>query len=530
MRSAKPNVRTRDMLDVPPEERIGRAPRALEHPRATGEPEVRYHLARLRGFRLLLAFALGTGCARAPEQKPPPEAVPIVALVSIGGFTPSALVGRDGEKPLLPTVARFAGVGVRAFEVQRVVPAMAYPAHATLVTGVAPAKHGIVADRRIGEHGTGDVWYSAASGLKVRAIWEVASEAQQLVASLDWPTTQGASLSLLLPDVPGTLPGVSWLDRLREAATPTAMLALAEKQGAANPAAARPGAARDAALVGVACELVSAPKRPQLILLRLSQTSQALAEFGPDTPQAAAAFAGADHEIERWLHCLHDAGEIEISSIFVVGDFGTSAVHTAIAPNVALATAKLVTMQGDEIASWEAISRSNGGSAFVYAKSERAALRAREVLIREAGDSAVFRVLTADEMLHAGADPEAWFGLEAEPGYTFEDAATGELLRAAAARGVGGYVSAGPALDPGFVAWGRGIRQGIRIPVMRQTDVAPSLARLLGLSLEKAEGRALVGLFQVRPPPPKPAPPPPGTPIPKPDTSRPGAPTPRPMR
>src|SRR5262249_8780869 len=213
------------------------------------------------------------------------------------------------------------------------------------------------------EDGTSDGWYSAASGLKVPAVWEVATNAQQVVASLDWPTTQGASLSLLLPDVPGTLPGVSWLDRLREAATPSAMLALAEKHGAANPAAAQPGPARDTALVGVACDLVSAPKRPQLILLRLSQTSQALVEFGPDTPQAAAAFAGADRELERWLHCLRDAGELEISTIFVVGDFGTSAVHTAIAPNVALATARLIAMQGDAIDSWEAIARSNGGSA-----------------------------------------------------------------------------------------------------------------------------------------------------------------------
>jgi hypothetical protein len=197
-------------------------------------------------------------------------------------------------------------------------------------------------------------------------------------------------------------------------------------------------------------------------------------------------------------------------------------------------------MQGNAIASWEAIARSNGGSAFVYAKNERAALRAREVLGRESGEAAGFRLLTADEMLKFGADPEAWFGLEAEPGYTFEDAATGELLRAAAARGVGGYVSAGPALDPGFVAWGRGIRRGIRIPVMRQTDVAPSLARLLGLSLDKAEGRALVGLFEIpkpapataptkpAPPPSKPAPMPPATP--RPDAGRPGAPTPRPLR
>jgi len=453
---------------------------------------------------LLVGIALA--CAGAPDEEPPaPEAVPMVALVSIGGFAPQAIATGDGAKALLPTVARFAAHGARAFEVTPVVPAATYPAHATLVTGVSPAQHGIAADRRIGEHGVSDAWYSAVSALRVPALWHVAGDAQLLVASLDWPTTQGAPISLLLPDVPGTQAGQTWLDRLRGAATPTAMLALAEKHGAAAPEAAQPGAARDAALVDVACELVAAPRRPRLVLLRLSQAAQALEAYGPGSDEADRAFAGVDRELERWLHCLRDAGQIEITSVFVVGDFATSAVHTAIAPNVALAAARLLVAQGGAIASWEAITRSNGGSAFVYARDERPALRAREVLVREAGAAGVFRLLSADEMLKAGGDPEAWFGLEASPGYLFDDAASGELLRAAAARGAGGYVSQGPAQSPGFAAWGRGIRRGIRIPVMRQTDVAPTLARLLGLSLGETEGHALVGLFEVAKPLPQPS-------------------------
>ena len=47
----------------------------------------------------------------------------------------------------------------------------------------------------------------------------------------------------------------------------------------------------------------------------------------------------------------------------------------------------------------------------------------------------------------------------------------------------------------GFVAWGRGIRGGLRVPFMRQADVAPTLAQLLNLRLEGADGRPLVGLL-----------------------------------
>jgi len=52
-------------------------------------------------------------------------------------------------------------------------------------------------------------------------------------------------------------------------------------------------------------------------------------------------------------------------------------------------------------------------------------------------------------------------------------------------------------MDAGFVAWGPGIARGLRIPVMELTDVAPTLAPLLGLSLDGVEGRVLVGVLRL---------------------------------
>jgi hypothetical protein len=98
-------------------------------------------------------------------------------------------------------------------------------------------------------------------------------------------------------------------------------------------------------------------------------------------------------------------------------------------------------------------------------------------------------------MLRTDADAEAWFGLEAEPGYRFIDPARARLVGPSAVRGAGGYLSERPELDPVFAAWGCGIRAGIEIPAMRQTDVAPTLARLLGVALDGASGHALVGVL-----------------------------------
>jgi hypothetical protein len=48
-------------------------------------------------------------------------------------------------------------------------------------------------------------------------------------------------------------------------------------------------------------------------------------------------------------------------------------------------------------------------------------------------------------------------------------------------------------MNAGFVAWGRGLRSGIRVPRMRQADVAPTVASLLGLELGDTDGRVLIG-------------------------------------
>jgi hypothetical protein len=456
---------------------------------------------RPRGRRAVLAAALYAAaclaCAsRSAEPSKPTE--PLVALVSIGGFTPHALEPAGNGEPLLPTAAAFAAQGARADRMQAVVPAAVYPAHATLVTGSTPAKHGILSDHSLTETGVTRSRATAANALRTEPLWQAANEAGMRVASLDWPTTRGAAISQLIPDVYPRA-GTSWVDALRNAA-PSTMVALAEQHGAADPGTVRPGAARDAVLVDVACELARAAKKPRLLLLRLSQTTAALAQFGPVSPEAARAFAGADRELRRWLECLRDADQLETASVMLVGDLGYSSVHTAIVPNAALSDAGLIAKAGNAVESWDAIARSNGGSAFVYARGERPALRARDVLLREAQASGAFRVLSADEMLRAGGDPEAWFGLEAEPGYLFADESAGALLQPAAVRGAGGYVVASPAQGPGFAAWGRGIRRGIRIPVMRQTDVAPTLARLLGVALDGAEGHALVGVLEAQAP------------------------------
>ena len=58
--------------------------------------------------------------------------------------------------------------------------------------------------------------------------------------------------------------------------------------------------------------------------------------------------------------------------------------------------------------------------------------------------------------------------------------------------GTHGYPASDSELDGFLVAAGRGIRAGAHLPRIRNLDVAPTLAALLGVPLPDVEGRVLV--------------------------------------
>jgi len=453
----------------------------------------------------LVLFLAACAGSEAPPPVSPSPGVPSVAfpervvLISVAGMTPAAYRGDGMRSLVMPTVAALGRSGAAADAVTPVTPSARYPAHATLVTGQRPAAHGIVADRLIGERGVRRARYWHASQLQAPTLWGIAGRDKLSVAALGWPTTVGASIPLLIPDLAPVSRGETWIDVIAGASTP-ALFSLISEKDRADPALADEGAARDALLSGLACRLLTSPQPPALTLLLLAQAAPAQAGYGPESEVESAALAKADAQIRRIVDCLSASGRSGDTALVIVGDRGVLPVHTLVAPNAILVESGLVVPSKrarDSIASWTALSRSNGGSAFIYAKSDGAAVKARRAFMAAAARTRAFRVVSAEQMLALGADSEAWFGLEAEPGFSFGNQIVPPLLQAGARRGVGGYLSGQPGSEAGFVAWGRGIRQGVRVPHMRQTDVAPTIARLLGLDLGDVAGRPLIGILSL---------------------------------
>jgi hypothetical protein len=446
----------------------------------------------------------GTQDLRLPSAAETPSSPRRLVLISVSGLMPQAYGSSPVEPGIeprhdapMPTLAQLAREGVSAEAMRAVTPAARYPAHASLVTGLRPDRHGIVADRLLGDHGVRGTPYWHASRLQGSPLWQVAQQVGLRVAALGWPSMVGAAVDLLLPDLVPTRSGQSWEDVLAGATTPW----LLERARALDPETLRserpPARARDALFVEIACEIAASETPPALWLLQLDEPGAVALVAGPGSEAAQVAWARADARLRRLLTCFGESGMLAETAFVVVGDRRLLPVHTMVQANQVLLRAGLVTpalAPNVGIASWRAIVRSNGATAFVYASGAETALRARDALLAEAERTGAFRVMSAAELQELRADPQAWFGLEAAPGYLVSDAVGGPFLRAAPVRAAGGSLPDTPGSELGFVAWGAGLRQGVVVPRMEQIDVAPTLAALLGLALEGAEGRPLIGI------------------------------------
>ena len=445
--------------------------------------------------------------AERPDASAPQSARPAqVLFVSIAGLEPGAYTPAPGREPLMPNLAHLAETGVRADAVTAVAPPTHFSTHATLVTGRRPDAHGIVSNQLLDATGVQAMPFWEASRLRGDSLWSATTAAKKGVAALAWPSTLGADIDWLLPDVAPLRADQQWIPLLQQTTTPWLLQRILEDVPDPQPVGWPTAAERDALLMDLACDIARSGTPPALWLLRLSQPAGPLRVAGPNSDAARSALAAADKNVERLLDCLSGAGLLRSSAVVVVGDQVWEPVHSLIQPNIALRRASLIGRDPrveTGIGAWQAIVRSNGGSAFVYAKDEGAALRAREVLRPEAARTRAFRIVSASEMAALRADPEAWFGLEAAPGYVFGDSATGSfVVQPTIFRGASGYLLSNSERAVGFVAWGRGLRRGVTVPVMPAIDIAPTLAALLDVSLD-SEGRPLYGILSFDPRNPK---------------------------
>lgn len=446
----------------------------------------------LRTVLLLLlacSLPLGAQAGRPAPTSAAQRAARGVVLISIDGLKPEYVLQADAHRLRIPHLRAMLARGAYARGVVGVVPTVTYPSHTTLVTGVAPARHGIYANNTFDPLGRNQGgWYWYASDIRVPTLWDAVMASKRTVGNVHWPVTVGARITWNLPQY--------WRsgeadDRKLVAALSSAGLYDSLEREVGTPYAD----GKDESIEGdelrarFAVRMIEG-KRPAFMLAYFTALDHEQHVHGPFSPAALATLERIDVVIGSLVNAARRTYGEDGAVIAVVSDHGFFPTSRALNLVHAFRKARLVTSSDDAPnapTAWRATPWSGGGSAAVVLADSVPALRdSVGRLLRElAADSAtgIERVIDRAELDRRGGFPGAAFLVNMREGFTLGGDARGPLVRDVSPGGAHGYLPDAPAMRASLFLVGPTIPPGRDLGVVDQRAIAPTLARLLGVTL-----------------------------------------------
>jgi predicted AlkP superfamily pyrophosphatase or phosphodiesterase len=437
------------------------------------------HLKVLTVVAAVVLARLAAPAAQRPE--------PRVIMISVDGLMPStytsaALAGR------VPQIARLAGSGVWADGMIGVVPTVTYPSHTTLITGVEPARHGIVDNRILDpENRSNGAWYWYARDIKAPTLLAAARARGLRTAAIGWPVMVGMDLDVNVPEFFRSRHPEA-LSMLRAISTPRTFIDEVES-ARKKPFDWLPTDGDRAEWTAHAIRT----RDPHLTLVHLIDLDTAQHTYGPGSPEALETLTRVDAAVGRILDAVGSAGRADRTDVIVVSDHGFNPVATQLQPNALFKREGLLTVDGrGEISSWQAYFHSSGGAGFVYVKD--AALRPRvgdllQSLQRDRANG-IRQIWTAEQLAALGAHPGAAFGIDMADGF-YTSAAHDVLITQASSKGGHGFAPDRPSLHASLVMTGPAVAKRGSLGIIRMTSVAPTIAGILGVSMPPAASAPL---------------------------------------
>ncbi|HPA18832.1 MAG TPA: alkaline phosphatase family protein [Verrucomicrobiae bacterium] len=450
---------------------------------------------RLRFLLPVLAIVLGA--TQPTHGKETSAKDRIVILFTVDGLP--AWIWKDPTL-VMPNLRRLAKEGAIAENMTVSNPSITWINHTTLATGATPRKHGVLFNGLLVRRGPTsppivEPWRDKAELVRVPTIYDAAFKAGLKTAQVDWVAILNSGTIthefLEIPKPDGAIErelvakGVVTADEI------------------AGFTKGKNIVWRDWVWTQAGQHIIEAHK-PNLLMFHLLNTDASNHQYGPGSTASFSAYAYTDRLLGDLLTSVERAGLRDRATVIVTTDHGFKKVAKVIYPNVALRKAGLVRAEGGKVRDCDAYVIAGGGMAFVYVTD---AARKTELLPKLrpicAGIEGVAQVVDGANGPKLGMPtPEENQGmgdlvLFAKAGYAFKGDCGGESAVAESKNYLGthGYIASDPELDGIFVAWGQGIRPGARMERIANVDVAPTIAKLLGVSLPDAEGRVLRDLL-----------------------------------
>ncbi len=411
-----------------------------------------------------------------------------VVLISLDGFPAYAL---DDERLPVPALRMLIRNGAMAKRMKTVNPTVTWPNHTAMVTGVDASKHGVLFNGMLTRPSPKspvkvEPWRDKAEMVKAPTVYDLAHKAGMTTAQVDWVAIYNAStITWQFPEVP-TVTGL-----IEKEMIDSGEVAEKDIAGFGRINVTR----RDQIWTSAAIHILRKHK-PNLLLYHLLNLDSTHHTYGPRNQASNSGIGFADSMVRELL----EAVDLKKTTVIVVSDHGFRAVTRNIRPNAVLHHFGLL-----EANACDVYAVPEGGTAMVYVtdRSRRAELipKVKEMFAKVEG---IDRVIDASGFGELGyPDPDRYdqmadIVLSAKPGFGFSgqmDGGPADLTPSPRVTGSHGFLSSDPEMDAVFIAAGAGIRKGVILDTIRNVDVAPTIAELLGLKMEGVQGQPLRAIF-----------------------------------
>ncbi|MFO1063056.1 MAG: alkaline phosphatase family protein [Pirellulales bacterium] len=253
----------------------------------------------------MLSFCTATASAQGSVGRAEERHVIVVSLDGLAAY----LV--DDSKASLPTIRKLARQGAIAKGGMKVSnPSVTWPNHTTMISGVRPAKHGVLANGILVRGGPGVPIHVEPKAdrkdlVRVSTVIDAAHAAGLRTADINWPCTRGSNaFDDSFPDVPEMIANCT--PKLRSELVQLGLLEEATDKAFAQ----KLGPARDWVWMEAACHLIR-DRKPNLMVVHLLNVDTTHHALGPQTPAGYTANAYADLCLERIIQATRDAGILE---------------------------------------------------------------------------------------------------------------------------------------------------------------------------------------------------------------------------
>jgi len=238
--------------------------------------------------------------------------------------------------------------------------------------------------------------------------------------------------------------------------------------------------------------------KPNLMLLHLVTVDSAQHSYGRNSPEAYWALNDSDNRVRDMVDAIENAGLTDKTTFFVTTDHGFYNFSKTINLNALLRSEGLLKSLGTKVSSAQAYAMSEGGACFVYildqANREKIMADLKPKLLAVEGVASLTD--NAADVGHktAAQDPrEPDLFLSAKDGYSFTDSlADAEVIKPTdGIKGAHGHFVTEDLLGAACVISGADIKQGVVIDAMKNIDIAPTMAKMLGIEMPNVDGRVL---------------------------------------